>query len=89
MTRNIAWHAGKMMTNKHKNDVTKFDNDTERRLTRYIKNRNRRTGQTWIVVKRYVIPRGEWHDEWDRAIIGNECGERIRIFDRGTCWCAA
>jgi hypothetical protein len=65
-------------------------------LKRYIVNRNKRTGQTWRVVERYAT----WGDGrrcavdadnawWQRAVIENEHGKRVRIYHRWTCWCVA
>lgn len=66
---------------------SKFDVTVETHLTRYIANRNKRTGQTWRVVKRYTTERA-W-SEWDRAIIMNERDERVRIYHYGSCWRAS
>ena len=56
---------------------------TMTRITRFIHNRNKRTGNTWRVIDRhYTNDRGERVDnpgQWDyeRVVIENEFGERV------------
>lgn len=77
------------MQHEYRNRVT---DDTETRLLQYIERRNKRTGQTWRVVKRYCTintktgfgARGSYG--WERAIIENEHGKRIRMFDYWPNW---
>ena len=44
---------------------TKFDDETEQHLMRYIVNRNKRTGKSWVVTRRYETT---WYA---RAIVTN------------------
>ncbi|MCK4816474.1 hypothetical protein KA005_11960 [bacterium] len=75
----------KMATNK-------FDDHTDAHLARYITNRNARTGETWRVVERYCTDgngkradtTGDWG--WERALIENEHGDRVRIWHDGSHW---
>jgi len=71
-------------------------NNLDAHLERYITNRNERTQQTWRVIERYAT----WGDcrrcavdaeyAWyQRAVIENENGERVRIYYRDACWCVA
>lgn len=70
--------------------------ELDEHLTRYIRNRNVRTGQTWRVVERYatggdgrrcaVDANNAW---WQRAVIENEFDTRVRIYHRVSCWCVA
>jgi hypothetical protein len=70
--------------------------ETNEHLVRYIANRNRRTDNTWRVVERYATTGFDQRCTvdakiayWQRAIIENENGERVRIYYRYTHWTIA
>lgn len=76
----------------------KFDVESERHLSRYIANRNKRTGKTWVVTRRYET--SMHYDGFDndcayqRAIVTAN-GVDVRIyyrpkrFLRNRCWVRA
>jgi hypothetical protein len=59
-------------------------------LERYINNRNKRTGNTWRVVERYMTngdgKRVTVYGYYDRAVIENEHGKRVRIWHDVSHW---
>ena len=74
-------------------NVMRFIDRTVEHMARYINNRNKRTGQTWHVIERYdtngLNKRVPMCDEWatyQRAVIENEHGERVRLFYDYTFW---
>lgn len=65
--------------------VEKFVLETEEHLTRYLANREKRTGQKWEAVKRYHTfgVRSDGRSDgwgWDRAFIRAEDGSTLRIY---------
>lgn len=78
-----------VMAMKHVVMERSFD-DTDAHLTRYIANRNKRTGNTWRVVERYTTDgygeRVTIGAYYDRAVIENEHGECIRIWHDVSYW---
>lgn len=75
--------------------VERFDPQTEEHLTRYLANREKRTGQKWEVVERYnmlAVSGTDWRSggydsySWDRALIKAEDGSTLRIYHYGSGW---
>jgi hypothetical protein len=61
--------------------------EIEAHLARYLVNREKRTGQKWVVVERYNTDGSSWRDGgWNRALIKAEDGSTLRIYHHGSCW---
>lgn len=68
-----------------KQTAEKFDLATEEHLARYLANREKRTGQKWVVVEKYHTSglRSDGRSDgcgWDRALLKAEDGSTLRIY---------
>ena len=77
-------------------EIKKFDEPKESHLERYIKNRNKRTGQEWVVTRRYMTQTMGAHPSYpnptyNRAYIVAPHEKPVRIYyvSWRLCWIRA
>lgn len=71
----------------------KFSEEVEAHLARYLENREKRTGQQWVVTLRYTMPiiEDDYRFNWRRALIEDVRGVEVRIYYHPWkhCWVRA